>query len=62
MKNCENCGELISARRLAAMPDAVLCVECQADVDLPLKAKDIPNGLAVPGDIDDFGPYPARRD
>jgi DnaK suppressor protein len=30
---CENCGEMIAAARLAALPHAPLCVECQAERD-----------------------------
>lgn len=33
--NCTECGEPISERRLAVMPYAELCVECQAAHDAP---------------------------
>lgn len=30
---CENCGELIAAGRLEALPHAVYCVDCQGEMD-----------------------------
>jgi len=30
---CESCGAEISSERLAAMPDATLCIDCQRRVD-----------------------------
>lgn len=27
---CEDCGQVVAAKRLAAMPDARLCIRCQA--------------------------------
>jgi DnaK suppressor protein len=31
--SCENCGEMIAAARLEALPHAVYCVECQGEMD-----------------------------
>lgn len=35
---CADCGGVIPAKRLAAMPNATRCVPCQALVDEPLVA------------------------
>jgi len=33
-ENCERCGQPIEPKRLAAKPDARLCISCQEEVDL----------------------------
>lgn len=33
VRRCEVCGEIIPAERLEAIPDAKLCVYCQADLE-----------------------------
>lgn len=58
---CAECGEEISAQRLAAVPHARLCVQCQAqEVTLPIVS---PNVMAYSSD---GNPWPdsvgGRRD
>lgn len=38
MRNCSECDEPISAKRLAAVPDATMCVRCQRDNDVLVSA------------------------
>jgi len=49
MKDCANCGEPISAKRLKAVPDASYCITCQPLFDKQIQLDD---ALAVGGEID----------
>lgn len=42
---CLSCGADIPPERLAAMPDAVYCVECQPEPE-PLRAWNVPEAMA----------------
>ena len=49
---CEDCGKPIPQARLAAIPDATLCVRCKAlDDERPLRAQDLGETLASLGDL-----------
>lgn len=52
MRRCEECGKLIPTARIAAVPDTTLCVACKSEHDdRPLRARDLGEGLATPGEI-----------
>jgi hypothetical protein len=53
---CQKCGQEIPARRLAAVPDARYCIQCQVDKDEPVRVPEsvmvdswIPRGWAGGG-------------
>jgi DnaK suppressor protein len=37
--SCDSCGRQIAARRLRAMPDSVMCVECAASEPRPQRSR-----------------------
>jgi hypothetical protein len=58
-KECENCGHDIGHRRLVAVPDATLCVRCQAREDVPpIRAHQLGEALACGSE---FTPGEAQR-
>ena len=42
---CPECGQPISARRLAALPWAALCIQCQEAADREMKAAEGSYGI-----------------
>ena len=62
VRTCDKCGIEIPRKRLDAVPNATLCLECQSRADVPIMAADrrVMNALVEHAEYDEemFAPEP----